>query len=76
MSCIISPNMIVCNHTVGTYRLLLADVTRVYMDWHEYLGPTFFKDRHCIRKIEDWYDNPLICDALDWFQERGNKAWS
>ena len=50
------------------------DGTRVYMDWHDYLGSIFFKDNNCTREIVDWYDNPLICDALDWFQKRGNKA--
>lgn len=74
MGCEIYPNLIVCNHTTGTYRLPLADGTRVYMDWHEYLGPIFFKDKQCFREIEYWYNNPLICDALDWFQKRGNKA--
>lgn len=74
MSCAIYPNMVVCNLTAGTYKLPSVDGTRVYMDWHDYLGSIFFKDNNCTRKIVDWYDNPLICDALDWFQKRGNKA--
>ena len=74
MGCTIYTNNIVCNHTAGTYRLPLADGTRVYMDWHTYLVPIFFKDKGCTREIKDWYENPLICDALDWFQKRGNKA--
>lgn len=74
MSCTIYPNLIICNHTAGTYRLPLADGTRIYMDWSIYVGPIFFRDRMCQREIEDWYENPLICDALDWFQKRGNKA--
>lgn len=74
MGCEIYQNMFVCNHTAGTYRLPLADGTRVYRDWHDYLGPIFFKDKMCLREIEDWYNNELICDALDWFQKRGNKA--
>lgn len=53
MGCTIYTNTIVCNHTAGTYRLPLADGTRVYLDWH---------------------NNPLICDVLEWFQKRGNKA--
>lgn len=64
---------IICSNT-GIYRLPLSDGTRVYMDWHDYLGPIFFKDKSCLREIEDWYENQLICDALDWFQKRGNKA--
>lgn len=74
MPCKIYQNMIVCNPTAGTYRLPLADGTMVYMDWHYWLGPIFYKDKNCLREIEDWYNNVLICDALDWFQKRGYKA--
>lgn len=56
------------------YRLRLADGTCVYMDWHDYCGPTFFKDRDGERMIEDWWENQLIVDALDWFTGRGHKA--
>ncbi|KGF65595.1 hypothetical protein [Pseudomonas lutea] len=56
------------------FRLPLADGTRVYMSWHSYLGPLFFRDKHERREIEDWYESPLICDALDWFCKRGNRA--
>ena len=74
MSCAIYPNMEVCNLTAGTYKLPSADGTRVYMDWHDYLGSIFFKDKNCTREIVDWHNNPLICDVLEWFQKRGNKA--
>ena len=57
-----------------SFRLPLADGTRVYMDWHSYYGPTFYRDRNELRIIHDWYEYPLICDALDWFCERGKKA--
>lgn len=53
MSCTIYPNMIVCNHSAGIYRLPLVDGTRVYMGWHYWLGPIFYKDKNCLRKIED-----------------------
>lgn len=56
------------------FRLPLADGTRVFMSWHNYLGPMFFRDRDERREIEDWYDNPLICDALEWFTGRGCRA--
>lgn len=56
------------------FRLPLADGGRVFMDWHSYLGPTFYRDKASCRVIEDWYENPLICQALDWFTGRGNKA--
>lgn len=30
------------------YRLPLSDGTHVFMEWHSYLGPTFFRDRACM----------------------------
>ncbi|MFV7439662.1 hypothetical protein ACLPJF_22085 [Pseudomonas vlassakiae] len=56
------------------HRLRLADGTCVYLNWHSYLGPTFYRDRCEQREIEDWYENPLIVDALDWFCKRGHRA--
>jgi hypothetical protein len=44
------------------------------MDWHHYCGPTFYRDKNALRQIDEWWENPLICAALDWFQNRGNKA--
>ncbi len=44
------------------------------MDWHNYLGPTFFRDRAANRMIEDWYEDEGICAALEWFQRRGKRA--
>jgi hypothetical protein len=57
-----------------SFRLPLAAGTRVYMDWHNYCGPTFYRDKAERRIIEDWYECPLICAALGWFQGRGNRA--
>jgi hypothetical protein len=44
------------------------------MDWHSYCGPTFYRDKYMNRIIEDWWENPAICSALDWFISRGKKA--
>jgi hypothetical protein len=55
-------------------RLPLAGGGRVFMEWHCYFGPSFFRDRACLREIDDWYTNPEICAALDWFQQRGKIA--
>lgn len=57
-----------------TYRLPLRDGTRIYMDWHHYCGPTFFRDRHCTREVDKWWDDPRIIEALNWFIGRGEKA--
>lgn len=56
------------------YRLRLADGTCVFLDWHKYLGPEFFHDKALERAIENWWENDLICDQLDWFIKRGEKA--
>lgn len=72
MTCVRIEHGFICGSP--TYRLPLRDGTRVYMSWHNYLGPIFFRDRAETREIQDWYDNPLIIEALDWFTGRGNKA--
>jgi hypothetical protein len=56
------------------YRLRLLDGRYIWMDWHSYLGPTFFRDREMKREIKDWWDDPNIGHALDWFIGRGCKA--
>ncbi len=56
------------------YRLPLADGRRVYMEWHSYLGPSFYYDRIRNRMIEEWWEDKKICEALIWFQNRGEKA--
>lgn len=58
----------------GFYRLRLADGTCVFMTWHHYCGPDFFHDKREERPVEDWWDNKLICDQLDWFCNRGHVA--
>jgi hypothetical protein len=72
MTCIRTPNGIMC--VTPFYRLPLEDGSRVYMEWHNYLGPSFFKDKHSTREIIEWYEKPLICRALDWFVDRGERA--
>lgn len=56
------------------YRLRLTDGGYVYMEWHHYHGPEFYHDRALMREIEKWWRNKVICQALDWFEGRGNKA--
>lgn len=66
------PGMII-DYT-NSYRLRLEDGRRVFMDWHHWCGPTFFSDKAERRMIDEWYDDPLIVKALDWFLTRGKKA--
>ena len=56
------------------FRLRLADGTCIFMLWHNYCGPQFFKDKECNRILDDWWENDLINTALDWFINRGNRA--
>jgi len=72
MTCVRIPNGIVCFSP--EYRLRLNDGGYVFMYWHSYCGPIFYKDRLMLREIEEWYENKLICDALDWFIGRGEVA--
>jgi hypothetical protein len=72
MTCYRIPNGFVC--VSPSYRLRLEDGAHVFMAWHHYCGPTFYRDKLERREIDEWWVNPLICKALDWFQGRGNKA--
>lgn len=72
MTCVRIEHGFICRSPF--FRLPLADGTRVFMSWHNYLGPMFFRDRDERREIEDWYDNPRIIEALDWFCARGHRA--
>lgn len=56
------------------YRLRLEDGTYVFMAWHWFCGPTFYHDRAERRIYDEWYENPQVCRALEWFIKRGKKA--
>lgn len=72
MACIRIPNGIIT--ITPLYRLRLDDGSCVFMDWHPYCSPTFFRDKHGCRLIDDWHENSLICKALEWFIGRGERA--
>ena len=57
-----------------SYRLRLEDGRYVFMSWHHYSGPFFYKDRFETREIVHWYEDPLMVKAVNWFIKRGNKA--
>lgn len=63
-----------CNGNTHAWRLPLASGGRVFMEFHSFTGPYFFRDRACQREIENWYDVPEIVAALDWFIKRGKVA--
>ncbi len=72
MTCTRYAGAIVCK--TPFCRLRLADGTCVFMAYHTYLGPMFFRDKGEQREIIDWYDNPLIIAAFDWFCNREHRA--
>jgi hypothetical protein len=72
MTCIRMRGMIVCISPF--YRLRLLDGRYVFMEWHRYLGPTLYKDKHCRKEITEWYKDELMCRAVEWFQARGCRA--
>ena len=55
------------------YRLRLEDGTCVFVLWHNYCGPTVYRDLAWNRPIEDWWENKMICDAIDWLQTKINE---
>ena len=72
MTCLKYGNGFVC--VQPHYRLRLDDGGYVFMSWHSYCGPEFYKDKYERDVINNWWEDPLICKALEWFQGRGNKA--
>lgn len=44
----------------------------IWMDWHSYLGPTFYSDRDLENPIEDWYQNPRIVAAFEAWQAKNS----
>jgi hypothetical protein len=72
MTCIVCRNAVVC--VTPFYRLRLLDGRYVFMDWHSYFGPTFYRDRLSNREIKDWWKDSLLCRAVDWFMLRGCKT--
>lgn len=73
MPCVPINRGIVCGFN-PMHKLRLADGTRVFMEWHRYCGPFFFKDKACNREFVDWHEYPLVVDALNWFIDRGNRS--
>ncbi len=73
MACLRFKNGIMCGFE-PRYRLRLPDGGYIYMEWHHYLGPFFFKDKLQKREVVAWHNDPNILAALKWFQNRGHKA--
>ena len=73
MTCLKISNGIVCFGNKAI-RMRLLDGSYVYMEWHTYAGPIFYKDKANTREIEEWWENELLVQVQDWFVKRGKKA--
>jgi hypothetical protein len=56
------------------WRLRLASGGHVFLEFHSFTGPYFFRDHACRREIEEWYGVQEIVDALDWWIKRGKRG--
>lgn len=65
---------VACATGYRVWRLPLADGRRVFLEFHSFTGPYLFRDAACTREIEDWYEDPLLVQAVDWFVQRGKVA--
>lgn len=73
MTCIkVDSGWTIC--TSPFYRLRLNDGRYVFMAWHRYCGPTFYRGSEEQREIEEWWKDLPICRAVEWFTGRGNRA--
>lgn len=37
----------------------------VWMEWHDYFGPTFYRDKDCQIFHEDWWERPALVRAFN-----------
>ena len=72
MTCINFGSAILCYNK--SYRLRLLDGRYIYMEWHNYFGPTFYYDKWSNSMTDDWWEDDNICYAIEWFSGRGKKT--
>ena len=46
----------------------------VWMEWHHYLGPTFFHDKNCQKPMDDWYEHPRVVALFEKWQAANPNA--
>lgn len=63
-----------CSPVHRVWRLPLADGRRVFLEFHSFTGPYLYRDAACTREIEDWFEDPQLVAAVDWFVKRGKVA--
>lgn len=72
MPCIEIPGGLAC--TCAFHKLRLQNGCSVFMHWHCYMGPVFYKDKRMNRQIENWEQHPFIKQVFEWFIGRGCKS--
>lgn len=41
----------------------------VWMEWHNYFGPTFYTDKECTKEHADWWERPGLVRAFnEWLK--------
>lgn len=68
MTCTNFGHGIICHRPI--HKLRLDDGRNVWLEFHPYCGPAFFKDRRLQREIENWWDDPAIDRAFGWYYEK------
>ena len=46
----------------------------VWMEWHSYLGPTFFHDKDCRKPMDDWFERPRVVALFERWQAANPQA--
>jgi len=73
MTCTIVFGGVICTNT-NHYKLRISDGRRVFIEWHEHCGPVVYVDKAMNRELENWWEDNLVCSAINWFVGRGCKA--
>lgn len=57
------------------FRLRTRSGGYTFLWWSDdYGGPELTRDREGDRVIEKWWEDPELCEALDWFIDRGRRT--
>lgn len=60
---------VVCGFNTVTC-LTTSDGWHFWLEWHDYLGPTVWLDRHMTRDHPDWYEDGQVAEAVEQWIKR------
>lgn len=73
MVCKIFGGAIVCYDL--RHRLRTSDGRYFYIKWDNMFGPvSVCHDRELKREIKNWWTDNEICNAIEWFDKRGERG--